>query len=231
METTLRSRKVAASAQTGRGDRAPDPAAPAAPVAPMEPTKPAPGRQRVRTLLIMAATGALILAAAAITNQPAAATADGGVTPVNLAGVPSGPAPIVGQTAPDFTATGIDGKAVQLSTLRGKVVWLTFGASWCQPCRSENPDIKATSEAFADRGVVVVQVYINEDASSVSDYAARLGLGYTKIADVSDTIASNYRILGIPAHFFIDRDGVLRQMRVGTLDAASMQSILTGLVQ
>jgi hypothetical protein len=74
-----------------------------------------------------------------------------------------------------------------------------------------------------------VQVYINEDASSVADYANRLGLGYAKIADTSDSIASNYRILGIPAHFFIDRDGVLRELRVGTLDAASMQALLAGL--
>jgi cytochrome c-type biogenesis protein CcsB len=212
MESTLQPGPgVAASAQTGRG------AAPAA----------AAPRHRARTIVIMAATAGLILAAAALTNRPAAAGS--GVTPVNLAGVPTGPAPIVGQTAPDFTATTIDGETVQLSTLRGKVVWLTFGASWCQPCRSENPDIKATSEAFADRGVVVVQVYINEDARSVSDYAARLGLGYAKVADITDSIASNYRILGIPAHFFIDREGILRELRVGTLDAASMQAVLSGL--
>lgn len=207
METTIKPRtRITAPAQPGRGDPTP--------------------RRRARTLLIMAVTAGLILAAAVLTNRPAAA---GGVTLVDLAGVPTGPAPIVGQTAPDFTATTIDGSTVRLSELRGKVVWLTFGASWCQPCRSENPDIKATSEAFADRGVVVVQVYINEDAASVADYASRLGLGYAKIADTSDSLASNYRILGIPAHFFIDRDGVLRELRVGTLDAASMQALLTGL--
>jgi cytochrome c biogenesis protein CcmG/thiol:disulfide interchange protein DsbE len=116
-----------------------------------------------------------------------------------------------------------------VSDLRGKVVWLTFGASWCQPCRAENPDIKATSEAFRDRGVVVLQVYINQDQASVIDYASRVGLAYTKIADSDDQIATNYRILGIPAHFFIDRDGILRELKVGTLDAATMQSILTEL--
>lgn len=207
MQTSVQPRtRITAPAQTGRGDPTP--------------------RRRGRTLLIMAATAGLIVAAAVLTNRPAAA---GGVTLVDLAGVPTGPAPIVGQTAPDFTGTTVDGASLRLSELRGKVVWLTFGASWCQPCRSENPDIKATSEAFADRGVVVVQVYINEDASSVADYANRLGLTYPKIADTTDSIATNYRILGIPAHFFIDRDGVLRELRVGTLDPASMQKILTGL--
>jgi hypothetical protein len=75
----------------------------------------------------------------------------------------------------------------------------------------------------------VVQVYINQDTATVVDYANRVGLTYTKIADSDDQIATNYRILGIPAHFFIDRDGVLRQLKVGTLDAATMQSILTEL--
>jgi peroxiredoxin len=174
----------------------------------------------------MALTAVAIVAAVVLTNRPTAAE---GLTPVDLVGIPSGPAPIVGQAAPDFVATDVDGKQVRVSDLKGSVVWLTFGASWCQPCRAENPDIKATWEAFRDRGVVVVQVYINQDTASVVDYASRVGLGYTKIADTTDTIATNYRILGIPAHFFIDREGVLRQLRVGTLDAVTMQSILTEL--
>jgi cytochrome c biogenesis protein CcmG/thiol:disulfide interchange protein DsbE len=197
----------AAPAQTGRGGR------------------PALGN-RLRTVAIMAVTGALILAAAALANKPTSAS---GVTLVDLTGIASGPAPIVGEIAPDFTATTIDGSEVRLADLRGSTVWLTFGASWCQPCRSENPDIKAAYETFRDRGVVVVQIYINEDEASVAEYAARLGLPYVKVADTSDQIASNYRILGIPAHFFVDRDGVLRQMRVGTLDAGAMSSILTEL--
>lgn len=181
---------------------------------------------RARTILIMAATATAILIAAILSNRPASAT---GITPIDLAGIPSGPAPIVGQPAPDFSATTVDGNPVRLSELKGSVVWLTFGASWCQPCRAENPDIKASYEAFRDRGVVVVQVYITESAATVAEYAGRLGLAYVKVADTDDSIATNYRILGIPAHFFIDRDGVLRQLRVGTLDAAAMQAILTEL--
>jgi cytochrome c biogenesis protein CcmG/thiol:disulfide interchange protein DsbE len=214
-----------AQAQPGRGGRTPKPA-PGVDAEPGRRGMPAVSR-RLRTILVMTITGVAILAAAALTNnRPAAA---GGLTPVDLAGIPTGPAPIVGQPAPDFVATDVDGKQVRVSDLRGKVVWLTFGASWCQPCRAENPDIKATSEAFRDRGVVVLQVYINQDQASVIDYASRVGLAYTKIADSDDQIATNYRILGIPAHFFIDRDGILRELKVGTLDAATMQSILTEL--
>ena len=221
----MQTRLPAAAHAPRRGGRSSQPA-PVANIQPAPRGLPTVSR-RLRTILVMTVTGVAILAAAAIaTTRPRAA---GGLTPVDLAGIPTGPAPIVGQPAPDFVATDVDGKQVRVSDLKGSVVWLTFGASWCQPCRAENPDIKATSEAFRDRGVVVLQVYINQDTASVVDYASRIGLSYTKIADSDDQIATNYRILGIPAHFFIDRDGVLRQLKVGTLDAATMQSILTEL--
>jgi cytochrome c biogenesis protein CcmG, thiol:disulfide interchange protein DsbE len=185
------------------------------------------GRGRLSSLVIMAATAVLILGLAYLANRPA--DAGGGVTPVNLAGTPTGPAPIVGQPAPDFSATTVDGTTVKLADLKGSVVWVTFGASWCQPCRAENPDVEATYEAFKARGVVVVQVYMGQDANAVADYSGRVGLTYTRIPDPASQLTTEYRILGIPTHFFIDRQGVIRQMKVGTLDRGSMASILTEL--
>jgi cytochrome c biogenesis protein CcmG, thiol:disulfide interchange protein DsbE len=185
----------------------------------------APARgSRFGTLAIMAVTAAIIFAVAYMVNQPNASA--GSVTDVTLTGAETGPAPMVDQPAPDFAATTIDGKAVRLSDFQGKPVWLTFGASWCQPCRAENPDIKATAEKHAAEGLVVVAVFISEDDAAVRDYADRVGLGYLKIADPSTTIASQYRILGIPTHYFIDRAGVLRSMRIGSLDVAGMDQAI-----
>jgi thiol-disulfide isomerase/thioredoxin len=190
---------------------------------------PAPAARTVRgsrlgTLAIMAVTGAIILAVAYLVNQPAAAS--GGLTNVTLSGAATGPAPIVDQPAPGFAATTVDGKAVRLSDFVGKPVWLTFGASWCQPCRAENPDIKAAAEQHAADGLVVLAIFISEDDAAVRDYADRVGLGYLKVADPATTIASQYRILGIPTHFFIDRSGVLRSMRIGSLDPAGMEQAI-----
>lgn len=179
---------------------------------------------RLGTLAIMAVTGAIILAVAYVVNQPNAAT--GGLTDVTLTGAATGPAPIVDQPAPAFAATTVDGKAVRLSDFVGKPVWLTFGASWCQPCRAENPEIKAAAERHASDGLVVLAIFISEDDAAVRDYAERVGLGYLKVADPATTIASQYRILGIPTHFFIDRAGVLRSMRIGSLDGAGMEQAI-----
>ena len=183
--------------------------------------------RRLVTIGVVVVTGALILAAAYVTNGQS--VADNGLTSVNLTGTPSGPAPVVGQLAPAFTVAEADGTSLNLSSLRGSIVWLSFGASWCQPCRAENADLEATYQAFKDKGVVVVQAFMDDDAATVTDYAGRVGLTYIKVPDPNETLATEYRILGIPTHFFIDRDGVLRVIKVGTLQSDEMAQVLTDL--
>jgi cytochrome c biogenesis protein CcmG/thiol:disulfide interchange protein DsbE len=186
-----------------------------------------PRQSRIATLAIMGVTAAIIAVVAFMVNQPTS-TADG-VTSVTLSGAATGDPPTVGQPAPDFAATTVDGKAVRLSDFKGKPVWLTFGASWCQPCRAENPDIKATYEKYKDSGLVVLAIFISEDSAAVTDYADRIGLTYLKVADPNTKIASQYRILGIPSHYFIDSAGVLRQMKIGSLDTTAMEAALQGI--
>jgi len=186
--------------------------------------RPARSQSRLTTLAVMAVTAIVIAAVAYFANQPGSTS---GVTPVNLPGNATGPAPVIGKVAPDFSATTADGTAVKLSDFKGSPIWLTFGASWCQPCRAENPDIQAAYQRFKDRGVIVVQVYMSEDASAVTSYTSRVGLTYTRIPDPDYALADQYRILGIPSHFFIDRTGTLHAMKVGTLDPATMDAALT----
>lgn len=183
-------------------------------------------RGRVGTIAIMSVTAVIILAVTYLTNR--STTANGsGLTSVVLQGRASGPAPIVGKSAPDFTAKTIDGSNVTLSDLRGHPVWLTFGASWCQPCRAENPDIEAAYEKYRAKGVVVLAIFMSEEASDVRKYATRVGLTYQKVADPDTRIASAYRIVGIPSHFFIDSTGVLRALKIGSLDPPAMDAAIS----
>jgi thiol-disulfide isomerase/thioredoxin len=135
---------------------------------------------------------------------------------------------VVDSPAPDFIAALAGGDELRLSELRGKPVWLTFGASWCQPCRAENPDIMATYAANAGK-IAIVQVYMQEDAITVKDYTDRVGITYLTVPDPSQALSAQYRILGIPSHFFIDASGVLRQIKVGSLDPVSMQAAIDAL--
>ena len=189
-------------------------------------------RNAAATLLVLVVTGVVIMAAAYLSSPQTATTTtpDGDFTAVTVDGQPAGAAPVVGQPAPDFVALAADGSSIRLSDLRGKPVWLTFGASWCQPCRAENPDIESTFSAYGDK-ITVVQVYMDEDAAAVTDYAARVGITYTTVPDPSERLAAEYRILGIPSHFFIDSSGVLQEMKVGSLDPDSMKAALDQIAQ
>lgn len=193
-----------------------------------------PGGWRVRvresrfgTLIVLGLTTLLVVAGAYLVNRPHAATA--GVTGVTLTGAATGTPPVVGRPAQDFTATTVDGQKISLSGYRGHPVWLTFGASWCSACRAEAADIEGAYEQAKSGGVVVLAVYISEDAGAVRGYADRVGLTYPKVADPDTRIASAYRVLGIPVHFFIDRSGVLRQVKTGTLTRAKMDAALAAI--
>jgi cytochrome c biogenesis protein CcmG/thiol:disulfide interchange protein DsbE len=182
---------------------------------------------RIGTIVIMAVTAVVILGVVYAVNRPKAD--GGGLTSVVLAGGATGPAPIVGKQAPDITGETVDGRKVSLSSFKGRPVWVTFGASWCQPCRAENPDIQDAYARHKANGLVVLAVFMNEDAGTVRGYAKRVGLAYEKVADPNARIASSYRILGIPSHFFVDSSGVLRSLKTGSLDPSAMDTALTGI--
>jgi peroxiredoxin len=184
-------------------------------------------QQRVResrfgTLLVLAVTAVLVIVGAYLMEKPSTAKT-AGVTAVDV-GPSDGPPPIVGKPAHDFTATTVEGKKVSLSGYKGHPVWLTFGASWCAACQAEAPDIEATYNKFKAQGVVVLAVSINEDSPTVLDFGKRIGLTYPQVADPDTTIASAYRVNGIPVHFFIDKAGILRSIKTGGMSTEQMNT-------
>jgi len=76
----------------------------------------------------------------------------------------------------------------------------------------------------------VLSIYVGETTSTVTAYAERLRLTYPQIADTSEALASTYAIMGIPAHFFIDSNGVISRIAVGTLTQQAAADILTSLL-
>jgi cytochrome c biogenesis protein CcmG, thiol:disulfide interchange protein DsbE len=197
-------------------------------------------QQRIResrfgTVLVLAITAAIVMVGAYFVQRPSAsstasASAAGGTTATNVV-AGDGPAPRIGSPAQGFTGTTTDGKQVSLSSFKGQPVWLTFGASWCAACVAEAPDIQAASEKFKTKDVVVLAISISEDSATVKDYADRVGLTFPMIADPDTTIASLYRVYGIPAHFFIDKAGVLRSTKTGGLGTEQMDTALTELIR
>jgi peroxiredoxin len=185
------------------------------------------GDERLRTLTIVFVIGVAIAGATILLDRVGAPS----VTTITLTGDASGSRPRVGGAPPDFTATTVTGEAFRLTDLRGRPIWLTFGASWCADCRAEAPDLQATHERYASVGLALVSIWIDEDAEDVRDYAERAALGFTMIADPTTALASRYRTYGLPTHVFIGPDGTIRAIRLGGLPPAEMDALVGSIIR
>ncbi len=193
----------------------------------------APGRGRVagrlQTVIVLAVTVAAIAAAALLMGGGGIGQSSG-VSQVSLTGSVANAAPVAGSTPPGFTATTYDGKTISLASYLGKPLWLTFGASWCPDCRSEAPDVEAAYQKYQAQGLSVVAVFISESPSDIQSYAQRAGLTFPIAVDQNTVIASQYRTMGIPTHFFIGADGKIKDVKLGALDPATIDSEIQGIL-
>jgi peroxiredoxin len=121
------------------------------------------------------------------------------------------PAATVGNPAPDFNITDLDGKSLRLSDYRGKYVLLDFWATWCGPCVAETPNLKATHDAFGnDARFAMISLSLDEDTSAPKRFARRHDITWTQgfLGDwLADPVTSTYGVHGIPAIFLIGPDG------------------------
>jgi cytochrome c biogenesis protein CcmG, thiol:disulfide interchange protein DsbE len=138
----------------------------------------------------------------------------------------------VGQRAPDFVGTNagqdvrladLDGRELRLSAFTDQPVWVVFWATWCPPCQQETPDIRAVYEANRDAGLVIVAVDVQEPTDTIREYAQRYSLTYTIGVDTYAAIMKTYGVFGLPTHYFIDRQGVIRDRQFGPLKRDQME--------
>jgi len=123
--------------------------------------------------------------------------------------------PETGKLAPDFTLTGLEGQEVSLSGFRGKPVLLNFWATWCGPCRIEMPFLQELYEEWTGKGLVMLAVNIQEDPITVEKFVENAGLTFPVLLSPGNKVPLAYNIRGIPATFFIDADGVIRDIKIG----------------
>jgi peroxiredoxin len=129
-----------------------------------------------------------------------------------------------GHRAPDFTLRDVEGRPVQLSrVLEGKVVLLNFWATWCPPCRVEMPSMERAYRAYRGRGLEILAVSVDSGpeaaaAQAVDRFMLELSLSFPALLDPEMKVAQQYRVLGIPATFLIDRRGTFRSVDVGPRD-------------
>ena len=134
-----------------------------------------------------------------------------------------------GKPVPELTGKALDGSTVTLSSLKGKPVWITFGATWCAPCRAEAPDMQAAYEAHKGKGLQLVAIYMSEKDEAVQNYVNTLKLTYTHIPDPKSQYSASFGATSIPVHFFVDAEGIVRLRKEGGMSRAAMDVALEGI--
>lgn len=136
-------------------------------------------------------------------------------------------APQAGFAAPDFTLSAPDGSSFSLSDARGQPVLLNFWASWCQPCRAEMPAIQELGEAYRGEGLIVLAVNtaFQDDLSRAAAFLGEVGFDLPVLLDADGAVSARYKISAMPTTFFIDRQGIIREVIVGGPMARSLLQI------
>ena len=127
--------------------------------------------------------------------------------------------PRIGEPAREYAAATLEGEQVTLESLQGQVVLLNLWATWCTPCRMETPYLQSVYEEHKDQGFEIVGISMDtgDAADDVEMFVDEFGVTYTILHDPQMRGMELYQVLGLPATFLIDRDGILRWMRYGPI--------------
>jgi thiol-disulfide isomerase/thioredoxin len=132
--------------------------------------------------------------------------------PARSAGVEEGqPAPAV-----ELPVLGDEsGATTSLESLRGKVVYVDFWASWCGPCRLSFPVLDELYKEFAAQGFEVLAINVDEVEDEALEFLQEVPVSYRTVRDDSGATPQAYGILGMPTGFLVDRQGVVRKVHQG----------------
>lgn len=122
-----------------------------------------------------------------------------------------------GALAPDFLLESLRAGEMRLSDLRGQAVVVNFWATWCAPCRKEIPELVEAYDRYRDEGLVILAVNLQEGKGIVRPYAEDFGMEFPILIDRDGEVGDDYRLLGLPQTYFVDRDGVIQSMFIGPL--------------
>lgn len=125
----------------------------------------------------------------------------------------------IGASMPAYSAVSLEGDSVSLAGQRGKVVLLNVWATWCHPCRTEIPELRAIHERYRTQGLELVGVSVDSDGNddAIRQFMREFQMTFPIWRDPDERISAQFFIVGVPATFLIDKTGVLRWRKTGPI--------------
>jgi len=117
--------------------------------------------------------------------------------------------------APSFSLPGRDGRPVASDSLRGKVVYVDFWASWCGPCRQSFPWLATLQKTYGAQGLEVVAIDLDKDRDDADKFLAEVPAPFTVAFDPAGKTAEAFHVTGMPSSFLLDRKGNILASHVG----------------
>ena len=138
----------------------------------------------------------------------------------------------VGETAPALAVPQVGGGTIDLANLRGKPVWVNFMGTYCPPCLDEFPLMNGFAARYADDGLVVLAIDVKEEEGAVAAFAESLSATFPIGLDSDGSAQARWEALALPVHFWIDKDGIIRDGALGGIGpdimARGLSAIMPG---
>ncbi|MBN2164856.1 MAG: AhpC/TSA family protein [Marinilabiliaceae bacterium] len=113
----------------------------------------------------------------------------------------------IGNIAPDFTLKSVDGNEITLDSYKGRVVLIDFWASWCNPCRMENPNVVKMYNRFSANGFEILGVSVDRNEEQWKSAIEQDKLTWIQMRDLNGDVSKTYGIKSIPSTILLDKDG------------------------
>ena len=124
--------------------------------------------------------------------------------------------------APDFETEYLNGTKVSLHELRGKPVILNFWASWCPPCVKEMPRLEEFHQKYKN-DILIIGINLGEKNKTIENFLRRVNVTFPIVKDKDKSIEKSYNILIRPSTFFIDKNGVIVDKRLGEISKEELE--------
>lgn len=195
------------------------------------------GTMITRSILTVVAVGLLVIVVVGLLSpQAAPAASSTSSSSTSSTSQPAANVPVglqVGDLAPNFTLSSLNGRQVSLNDFRGKPVMLNFWFATCPGCLQEIPGMQSlyASQQAAGKDFVILGVNSVDDAQTARDFVQTSGLTYQMVLDNNQSVARLYNLGATPTSYFIDRQGIIRAVVVGPVVGSALQQNVANISQ